>query len=76
MAELYDLQTGYTITEGLQGSSVCDEAIIIARSEARQRGRIVLLDDDDGQWLVGPRSTRRLTPSLAKKRGLEWAIRS
>ncbi|RJQ46858.1 MAG: hypothetical protein C4534_02090 [Gaiellales bacterium] len=59
MAAVYDHMTGDQITVGLQGSSVCDEAITIARELARDREAPVLLDDDDGEWVVEPSGTCR-----------------
>lgn len=57
MASIYDYHNGYTITEGLQGSSVCDEAITAARRIAADREEPVLLEDDDGEWIVHPDGT-------------------
>lgn len=53
MAAIYDLH-GNTITGGLQGSEVCDEAIQAAKGLAAERGEAVHLNDDDGDWLVHP----------------------
>lgn len=50
---------GETITEGLQGSRVCDAAIQAARRIAASRGAAVVLDDDDGSWLVAPSGRAR-----------------
>ena len=55
MATVYDYEEGYTITDGLQGCRVCDEAITVARSIARDRKEPVVLEDDDGTWLVPPK---------------------
>lgn len=54
MATIYTYKTTDIITDGLQGSDVCDEAIIAARYAAKERGEAVVLDDDDGVWLVHP----------------------
>ena len=54
MAAIYDYETGNTITEGLQGCDTCDRAINMAIEMAAERGVPVVLDDDDGQWLVKP----------------------
>lgn len=54
MAEIYDYETGETITLGLQGCHVCDEAIRAAERIADDEGRPVELVDDDGRWLVHP----------------------
>lgn len=53
MAALYTT-FGEAITVGLQGSVVCDEAIQAAKALARDRGHDVVLDDDDGSYLVSP----------------------
>lgn len=52
MAAIYDYNTGYAITEGLQGCRVCDDAIHLAHEIAQERERSVILDDDDGSWIV------------------------
>jgi hypothetical protein len=54
MATIYDAETTNIITEGLQGSDVCNEAINAAKRYAKDRGEDVILDDDDGYWLVSP----------------------
>jgi len=54
MAAIYDYATGYAITEGLQGCETCDEAIDMAIEIAAERGVPVVLEDDDGNWLVKP----------------------
>ena len=54
MAAIYDMTTGDTITDGLQGCSKCDEAIQAAGRIADRRGEDVLLADDDGDWIVHP----------------------
>lgn len=57
-AAIYDAETGDTITEGLQGCHVCDEAIQTARRIAAERDEPVHLTDDDGEWLVKPDGSR------------------
>lgn len=52
MAAIYTYETGDAITEGLQGCEICDEAIQIAQRIAADRGEPVVLEDDDGEWLV------------------------
>ena len=54
MAAIYDMASGWPITEGLQGCYVCDQAIDMAQEIADEREECVLLDDDDGQWVVHP----------------------
>lgn len=49
MASIYDYATGGEITVGLQGCTVCDEAIQVAEQTADQLGRPVHLVDDDGE---------------------------
>ena len=56
MAEIYS-KNGEEITAGLQGSSVCNEAIRAAKNIARDRGEEVMLQDDDGRWTVYPDGT-------------------
>lgn len=53
MADIYD-QNGEELAVGLQGSSVCDEAILAAKEIAKERGEVVRLEDDDGNWDVHP----------------------
>lgn len=54
MAEIYDYETGESITVGLQGCTVSDEALQAARRIAVDRDAPVVLDDDDGEWGVYP----------------------
>lgn len=54
MASILDYQTGEYITQGLQGCKTCDEAIQMARRMAAERQKPVVLDDDDGQWVIQP----------------------
>ena len=55
MATIEDFYTGDLITDGLQGSTVCDEALQIAKEIAERRDTPVLLGDDDGEsWIVYP----------------------
>jgi len=53
MATIYS-QDGMEITVGLQGSSVCDEAVQAAKRIAADRQESVRLEDDDGNWDVYP----------------------
>jgi hypothetical protein len=70
MASIYDLNTGHTITVGVQGSSVSTEARNMARRIAKDRNRSVLLEDDNGDWIVGPRGRiRAMTSALARRYG-------
>jgi len=54
MAEIYDFTTGEKLTEGLQGSNVCNEAIRAAKNIASDIGEPVRLVDDDERWDVYP----------------------
>jgi hypothetical protein len=67
-ATIYDINGG-TLTQGLQGSSVCNQAIIVARETAEQRNEDVILHDDDGFWLVSPDGTA--TEKTAKEIGFD-----
>jgi hypothetical protein len=74
MASVYDLATGHTITEGLQGCRVCDQAIQVAADLAKIHNKTVILDDDDGEWLVGPRGrVRKFTAGLKRRYGFSNA---
>jgi len=53
MAAIYSVD-GNEITVGLQGCSVCDEALQTAQRIADARNESVELVDDDGRWLVHP----------------------
>lgn len=66
MATIYHYETGNEITAGLQGCTVCDEAIQAARRIAEDRDEPVELHDDDGEWLVHPDGEcERLRTTLA-----------
>ena len=54
MAEIYDYGTAEPLALGLQGALVCDEAINLARWYAANNNEPVVLEDDDGYWLVSP----------------------
>jgi len=53
---IYDLQTGNTITDGVQSQLVCDATIQTARSLASERGRSVVVEDR------GTKELYRVTP--------------
>lgn len=58
MSTIYDWapgSDGMPLTDGIQGSSVCDAAIDTALRLAAARGTQVLLEDDDGWWIVHPK---------------------
>lgn len=57
MASILNYQTGEYITQGLGGCNTCDQAIQTARKMAKDRQEPVVLDDDDGQWIVQPDGT-------------------
>jgi hypothetical protein len=72
MATIYDGETAVTITECLQGSTVCDEAIQAAKRIAADREEDVILDDDDGYWLVSQDGTvREIEADEAKSIGFD-----
>jgi len=55
MAGIYTMD-GNELCVGLQGCRLCDEAIQQAEAWADLLGTDVLLDDDDGEWIVHPRA--------------------
>jgi len=72
MANIYRALTLDTISEGLQGCRVSDEALQSARAIAASRGEDVVLDDDDGYWMVDERgNVRSIGSSEATSLGLE-----
>lgn len=54
MAAVYDYYNGDVLTQGLQGCNTCDEALKAAKQIASTRKIKVVLEDDDGQWVVFP----------------------
>lgn len=56
MATIYNVNAEY-LTQGLQGSAVCDEAIITARRMAAERDEDVIIEDNDEFTLVHPDGT-------------------
>jgi hypothetical protein len=55
MASIYTTD-GNELTVGLQGCNLCDEAIQAAQRFADDLDTDVELHDDDGRWLVHPRT--------------------
>lgn len=79
MATIYSYTTGTTLTDGLQGRSVCDEAIRAAWRFAREGGEPVVIEDD-GTWIVQPDGTRERDPDgyahdVASRLSALWAER-
>lgn len=56
IATIYDFN-GNILSDGLQTSDVCDEAIRIAKEWATERDEPVYLDDSDGSWEIEPDGT-------------------
>lgn len=54
MAAISTYTTSEHLSEGLQGCNTCDHALQTARRTAAQRNEPVVLDDDDGTWIVEP----------------------
>jgi hypothetical protein len=54
---IYDMATGYTITEGLQSQKVCDATIQAARRIAAERHHSVIVEDH------GTKECYRVTPA-------------
>jgi len=63
MAEIYTIN-GEELAIGLQGCSVCDEARRHARAFAADRDEEVILDDDDGLWIIFPDGSRELSEDM------------
>lgn len=53
---IYDMQTGHTITDGVQSQAVCDTTIQTARRIAADRGHSVIVEDR------GTQECYRVTP--------------
>lgn len=64
MANIYNMDAEY-LSEGLQGSAECDEAINAARDWSTSLDADVMLEDDDGNWIVHPDGSR-------EEAGPEW----
>lgn len=56
MATIYN-KNGEELTDGLQSSTICDEAIIAAKNIASDLGEEVMLEDDDERTTVYPDGT-------------------
>ena len=77
MAALYDPDTAHPIAQGLQGSARSNDAINAALRAAKERNRTVWLEDDDGDWLIGPRGgVRRFTAALKAKHGFSMQTKT
>ena len=71
MASIYN-NSGETITLGLNGCNVSDETLQIARRQAAEREEAVILNDDDGEWVVNPDgSTQEFTAAMKREWGFE-----
>lgn len=66
MANIYNMNGEY-LSEGLQGCRVCDEAFQAAKQIAEERDEDVMLEDDDGNWIVSPDGS-------AEEAGPEWDV--
>lgn len=54
---IYDMVTGYAVTDGVQSQKVCDATINTALSIARDRGHSVIVEDR------GTQECYRVTPA-------------
>ncbi len=63
---IYDMLTGYTITDGVQSQLICDATIQTARSIAREKGHSVIVEDR------GTDECYRVTPAGHKWRVPAW----
>lgn len=68
MARIYS-HDGYIAADGLQGCTVCDEALIAARRLADEWDEPVELEDDDGAWYVFPRDATGVRPGRVEVAG-------
>lgn len=69
MATIYEYETGKPLSEGLQGSAQCDEAIRYAREEARDRQQPVVVEDDGEFFVVYPDGATREMDDRERRSG-------
>lgn len=67
---IYDMKTGYAITDGVQSQRVCDATIRTARACAASRNSSVIVEDR------GTQECYRVTPAGHIWRAPEWWIAS
>lgn len=72
MATIYDYQTATTISDGLRGRAVCDEAMQCARELACDRQQPVVLEDDGDFFVVSPDGAVRQMGERERRSG-GWA---
>lgn len=65
---IYDMVTGYTITDGVQSQKICNATINTARSCAESRGHSVIVEDR------GSKECYRVTPAGHIWRRPKWWI--
>ena len=65
-ATIYDYETAEYITQGLQSTRVCDEAIQAAKRIAAERGEPVILEDD------GDESVTKVNPDGTTEDATGW----
>ena len=65
-ATIYDYETAEYITQGLQSTLVCDEAIQAAKRIAADRGEPVILEDD------GDGSKTKVYPDGTTEDASDW----
>jgi len=63
---IYDMRTGYALTDGVQSQKVCDATINTARRIAREEGRSVIVEDR------GTEEVYRVTPAGHIWRAPKW----
>lgn len=62
---IYDASNGHVVTDGLQSSTVCDEAIQAARRIAKETRRHLVVEDVPARhcYAIGPRGGLRRKPT-------------
>ena len=63
---IYDMRTGYELTDGVQSQSICDATINTARQLAREEGYSVIVEDH------GTGECYRVTPAGHIWRAPKW----
>jgi len=65
---IYDMATGYVVTDGVQSQKICDATINTARRIASERGTSVIVEDH------GTMECYRFTPAGNRWRAPKWWV--